>query len=49
MGNFEWCEIYLRRIPTKVIEEELHRKRILYPRFNVFEYRVKRISEFFIV
>ena len=48
MGNFEWCEIYLHRIPPKVIEEELHRKRILYPRFNVFEYRVKRISEFFI-
>ena len=48
MGNFEWCEIYLHRIPPKVIEEELHRKRILYPRFNIFEYRVKRISEFFI-
>ena len=48
MGNFEWCEIFLHRIPPKVLEDEFHRKKILYPKYNILEYRVKRISEFFI-
>ena len=48
MGNLEWCEIFLHRIPPKVLNDELHRKKILYPKYNVFEYRFKRICEFFI-
>ena len=48
MGNFEWCEIFLHRIPPKVLDDELHRKKILYPKYNILEYRVKRISEFLI-
>ncbi len=48
LGNLEWCEIFLHRIPPKVLNDELHRKKILYPKYNVFEYRFKRICEFFI-
>ena len=48
MGNFEWCETFLYRIPPKVLDDELHRKKILYPRYNLLEYRIKRICEFFI-
>ena len=47
MGNFEWCETFLYRIPPKVLDDELHRKKILYPRYNLLEYRIKRICEFF--
>ena len=46
LNNFEWCEKYLQRIPPKIIKGELHRKKILYPRFNILEYRLKKIFEF---
>ena len=46
LSNFEWCEKYLQRIPPKIIDEELHRGKILYPSFNIFEYRIKKIFEF---
>ena len=48
IGNFEWCEFFLHRIPPKVLDDELHRKKILYPKYNILEYRIKRLSEFFI-
>lgn len=48
LSNLEWCEIFLQRIPPKIIEEELHRKKILYPKFNIIDYRIKKISEFFL-
>ena len=38
----------MHRIPPKVLEDEFHRKKILYPKYNILEYRIKRISEFFI-
>ena len=47
LSNFEWCEKYLQRIPPKIIEGELHRKKILYPRFNILEYRLKKFSNLY--
>lgn len=46
MNNFEWCEKYLQRIPPKIIEEEINGGKFIYPRFNIFEYRIKKIFEF---
>ena len=41
LSNLEWCEIFLQRIPPKIIEEELHEKNSL-SKFNIIDYRIKK-------
>jgi len=48
ISNFEWCEKFLYRIPPNILEEEFHRNINIYPRFNILEYRMKKINELLI-
>ena len=48
LGNVEWCEEFLYRIPPNILKKKLNKNDFLYSKYNLFEYRVKRILEFFI-
>ena len=48
ISNFEWCEKFLYRIPPNILEEEFHSNINIYPRFNIIEYRIKKINELLI-
>ena len=46
--NSEWCENFLSRIPPYFVNEKIHGQQILYPKFNIVEYRFKKFVEFLI-
>ena len=48
LGNIEWCEEFLYRIPPNAMKEELNKNKFLYSNYNLFEYKIKRIIELFI-
>ena len=48
LSNVEWCEEFLYRIPPNVMKEDLNGNQFSNSTHNLFEYRIKRILEFFI-
>lgn len=48
LGNIEWCEEFLYRIPPNIIKGDLKKNRFSYSTHNLFEYRIKRIIEIFV-
>ena len=48
ISNFQWCEKFLYRIPSGILEKEIQRNINIYPRINFIDYRIKKISELFI-
>ncbi len=48
LSNVKWCEEFLYRIPPNVMKEDLNGNQFSNSTHNLFEYRIKRILEFFI-